>query len=315
MNPFRFLLLVLPAAILLAGCGSTTTAFPPAPTESATRAPAAGTFARTSASTPLTTGLSLRKIDVGGVQRTYYLYVPKGYRLQDPLPVVLIFHGSGQEGSNMVPGTGFNTLADANGFLAVYPNGSGPGEGLSWNAGECCGFAFTLGIDEPAFVRRILSDLERWVAIDPKRIFATGFSNGGILSYRLGCDMADTLAAVAPVAGTLFYDACRPSEPVSVIHIHGSADTTVPFAGGNSNNTEWPPVEQGISAWAEFNGCGKAPLTEQVGMVTRIYYLGCAGGTAVNLYLLQDLGHRWPPEGVWPASRTIWDFFAAHPKA
>jgi len=308
------ILLTLPVMVLLTGCKAAIPAASP-PAESAAAAPAAETPTRTPESTPLTTGLSLRKIDVDGMRRTYYLYVPRGIRVQDPLPVVMVFHGYGQEGGNMVPAAGFNTLADDEGFLVVYPNGSGSAGDSSWNAGDCCGFAFADGIDEPAFVRRILSDLGQWAAIDPRRIYATGFSNGGILAYRLACDMAGTLAAVAPVAATLFYDACRPSEPVSVLHIHGSADETVPVAGGGAGDTVWPPVEAGIAAWAEFDGCGPEPLTERVGIATRIYYLGCARGSAVNLYLLDDVGHRWPPEGVWPASRTIWSFFAAHPKA
>ncbi len=304
------ILLALPAAFLMASCAPNTAPSATSPTDT----PTVMASAQSPTAAPLVTGLSERKITVGELKRTYYLYVPKDFSVDEPVPVVMVFHGYGQEGSYMVPATGFDNLADANGFFVVYPNGTDPGGELSWNAGECCGYAHQNGIDESAFVRQILADLGSWAAVDPKRIYATGFSNGGILSYRLACDMSDTLAAVAPVSGTLFYDGCKPKQPVSVIHIHGSTDDTVPFAGGTAYDTDFPPVEKGITAWAGFDGCENPPQTEQAGMATHTMYSGCQNGTAVELYLLKDVGHRWPPEGVWPASRTIWEFFAAHPK-
>jgi polyhydroxybutyrate depolymerase len=308
-------LLAFTAGTFLGGCGPTPT--PPAaptPTTTITPAPTAAAAASLPAAALPATGLSERRLIVGGMERTYYLYVPRDISVDSLLPVVMVFHGYGQEGSVMVPATGFNKLADENGFLAVYPNGSGPAGELTWNAGGCCGYAHQQGIDEPAFVRQILADLGRWAAVDTQRIYATGFSNGGILAYRLACDMSDTLAAIASVSGPLFHDACRPKQPVSVIHIHGSADDAVPFAGGTINGTDWPPVEKGLAAWARFDECSNYPLTDPAGLAIRTFYLGCRSGAAVELYLIKDMGHRWPPAGVWPASQTIWGFFAAHPK-
>jgi polyhydroxybutyrate depolymerase len=307
------ILLVLPAAFLLAACAPlpAETAVAAAATE--TPAPAAAAMALPPA--PLAIGLSERILTVGQIERTYYLYVPKEFDPGEAVAVVLIFHGFGQEGSYMVPATGFNQLADANGFLAVYPNGSDPSGELSWNAGDCCGYAYQNAVDDTAFVRRILDDLGDWAVIDPQRIFATGFSNGGLFSYRLACDLSETIAAVAPVSGTLFYEACRPKQPVSVIHIHGMADDIVPYAGGKVYGTTWPPAAKGITAWAGFDGCESSPQTEPSGIATRTFYSSCREGTAVELFLLKDLGHRWPSKGIWPASQTIWDFFIAHPKA
>jgi polyhydroxybutyrate depolymerase len=298
--------------LALSGCRPATPSPIPAPSATAGDTPAAA--APTPAFGPLTIGLSLRRVDVNGTERTYYLYVPKDFSIENPLSVVMVFHGYGQEGGTIIPAAGFNPLADSHSFLAVYPNGSGPEGQLSWNAGGCCGYALENGVDDVAFVRRILVDLGGRAAVDPRRIFAAGFSNGGILAYRLACRLSDVLAAVAPVSAAYFADGCRPSEPVSVIHIHGSADEAVPFAGGTTGGMEWPPVEDGLAAWAAFNGCSRNPLRGGIGMATRIFYSGCDAGSSVELFLLKDIGHRWPPDGVWPASRTIWEFFSAHPK-
>jgi polyhydroxybutyrate depolymerase len=317
---------ILPTAILfagLAGCGGQIPS--PAPTQSTDSSPEPSRTAGGAESTesptltftaaPPTPGLSLREITVDDMPRSYYLYAPKDFRSRTPLPVVMVFHGLNQDGSYLASTTGFNDLADTDGFLAVYPNGSGGSEGLSWNAGSCCGFASDHRIDEPAFVRGILADLEQWTAIDSRRIYAAGFSNGGGLAYRLGCEMADTLAAIAPVGGAFIFERCRPSRPISLLDLHGSADQVVPFAGGGSGPNMIPPVEEVLAAWAEFNGCGEGPLSEQGEAAAHTYYAGCADGTAVEAYLIQNIGHSWPANAVWPATKTIWEFFAAHPKA
>jgi polyhydroxybutyrate depolymerase len=259
-------------------------------------------------------GLSERKVTAEGRERSYYLYVPKSFDARKSVPVVLLFHGYGGDGIAQVAASGFNAIAEANGFLAAYPNGSDPGGELTWNGGECCGYAHEHGVDDTAFVREILSDIGKWASIDPARIFAAGFSNGGILSYRLACDMSATFAAVASVAGTFLYEACAPSQPVSVIHIHGDSDDLVPFRGGTTAGIDWPPAENGIAAWAQFDGCTGGPQREEIGTATRIFYDSCRNGTAAELYVLKDIGHSWPAEGAWPTSQTIWDFFAAHPK-
>lgn len=88
----------------------------------------------------------------------------------------------------------------------------------------------------------------------------------------------------------------------------------VPFAGGTTGGMERPPVEEGPAARAAFDGCSRIPIRDEIGMATRIFYSGCDAGSSVVLYLLKDIGHRWPPDGMWPASRTIREFFAPHPK-
>jgi polyhydroxybutyrate depolymerase len=163
------------------------------------------------------------------------------------VPVVFVFHGWRNTASSFQP-VGLKEMADANGFLLVTPDGSGPGDDTSWNAGGCCGSAAADEVDEAAFVRQMLSDLGTLANLDPRRIYAAGFSNGAMLVYRLACEMSDTFAAVAPLAGTLFYTPCQPQQPVSVVHVHGLADTIVPYAGGGDLiSGGFPSVEQSIA--------------------------------------------------------------------
>jgi polyhydroxybutyrate depolymerase len=131
--------------------------------------------------------------------------------------------------------SGFNEVADQNGFIVVYPNGTSLLSEdilLTWNGGTCCGYAQEKNVDDVGFVRAIVPDLQSLVIIDAKRIYATGMSNGGILSHRLACEAADLFAAIAPVSGTLNFSPCNPSRPISVIEFHGTGDQHIPYHGG-----------------------------------------------------------------------------------
>jgi len=288
-------------ALSLSGCGRAASPAPTAaPTPAATIAP----------------GDSRRTLTIGGMERSYLLHVPTDLAADEPLPLVLVFHGLSGDGNAIVQTTGFNALSDAYGFLVAYPNGSGPAGRFSWNAGSCCGYANQNNIDDTAFVRGILSDLGTTARIDSKRIYATGFSNGAMLSYLLGCEMSDTFAAVAPVAGTLLTNTCRPLQPVSIIHIHGLNDVSVPYTGGSNPAAvgAFPSVEWSIAVWAALDNCPLTHRTEQNGPVTHYVYSPCKNGTAVELFAIQGIGHAWPPASILPTSQIIWNFFVAHPK-
>jgi polyhydroxybutyrate depolymerase len=277
----------------------------------------AGKAAAPTATATVPPGDSEHTVDADSMQRTYLLHVPPGFSAAEPAPLVFVFHGLSEDGPYISAVTGMSEIADANRFLVVYPNGTAPPGPLSWNAGGCCGYAMENQVDETAFIRAILADLEAFVTLDPKRIYATGFSNGALLSYRLGCEMSETFAAIAPVAGILSVNPCQPREPVSVIHIHGSSDVSVPFGGGGTNPSTglpFPSVDQGIAAWERLDGCADTPRKEQAGIVAHTAFSECRNGTAVELYVLIGMGHVWPPPSVLPVSQIIWDFFAAHPK-
>jgi polyhydroxybutyrate depolymerase len=289
------------AALVLSGCARA-----PSPTAAITPTAEAIIFP----------GESERTINVGGLERSYFLHVPPSLAADQPLPLVLAFHGYSGTGKSLAAATGFSDLADLYGFLVVYPDGLGPAGATSWNAGGCCGFAKSANLDEVAFVRGILSDLGTIARIDPQRVYATGFSNGAMLSYRLGCEMSDTLAAVAPVAGVLLNNACGPAQPVSILHIHGMADTSVPYSGNTTPAASgvFESVEQSIATFVALDGCPPAPEVKQHGLVTHTAYGPCRDGSAVELYSLQGIGHFWPPTAILPASQIIWNFFVAHPK-
>jgi polyhydroxybutyrate depolymerase len=260
---------------------------------------------------------SERTLTVEGLERTYLLHVPPGTSTSSPIPLILVFHGHRMNAEYLLAMTGFNEIADAGKFLVVYPNGTGLTEALSFNAGLCCGSAVKNNIDEAEFVRRIIADLEGTYTIDPKRIYVTGFSNGALLAYRLACEMSDTFAAIAPVAGNLTFGPCQPRQKVSVIHIQGLSDTSAPYDDEDlepDSSPEILSVRGSIAFWASFDGCSDLPVMDQEGIVTRTVYDSCAGGTSVELISLKGIGHTWPPDSIFPASQTIWDFFSAHPK-
>ncbi len=260
---------------------------------------------------------NVQTLTVKGMERTYFLHVPSGLNDQQSVPLVFVFHGFQESSDFARTYSGLDNIASANGFAVVYPEGSGDSSARSWNAGGCCGYAKQNNVDESAFVRAIIQDVGMIVKIDPKRVYAAGFSNGALLSYRLACEMSDTFAAVAPVAGVLVNSPCEPSQPVSLIDVHGMTDTVVPFDGGGFNpgtGQPFPPVQESVATWTKLDGCTGAAKVEHNGLVTRTAYELCAPGTAVELYTVSGIGHNWPSPYVVPISQIIWDFFAAHPK-
>lgn len=280
------------------------------------------TVADLSTPTPLslatiTAGDSERTLNTGGLARTYLLHIPPGLDAHTTAPLLVVFHGYRMNGAYMVLMTGFNELADSTGFIVAYPEGTGLTDTLSWNAGICCGAAARNAIDDVAFVRGMIDDLRRIVGVDSKRVYAAGYSNGALLSYRLACDMSDVFAAVAPVAGNITSLPCEPEQPVSIIHIQGSEDTDAPFEA-----QDVPPervgkvlsVRQSIAFWAGIDGCPDEPQMDQDGIAGRTYYASCTNGTSVELIVIPGIGHVWPPSSLFPASQRIWDFFASHPK-
>jgi polyhydroxybutyrate depolymerase len=308
---FRNYLLVIFSAVLLI---STTTCGQAVARPTSTPAPTA-----TLAST-LQPGETQHTVKVNSLDRTYLLHIPPGLDSSRPIPVVFALHGFDNEHffevTDLQNMTGFGDISDKNGFILIYPSGvSG-----FWNVGGgCCGTSATDNVDETAFIRKILTDLGSITRVDPKRIYATGFSMGAMLSFWLACDMSDTFAAVAPVAGALLVNPCKPGQPVSIMQVNGKKDTLVPYDGGVGNfmtgTLTFPPVELGISTWAQLDGCtGSAQTSPQGTLGTHTTYSSCKAGSAVDLYILDALGNNWPSQYVLPISQMIWDFFKNHPK-
>ena len=276
------------------------------------------------------------EVDAGGLRRSYVLHLPRGDESRSPLPLVVALHGGGGNARASARQTGFDDEADRDGFVVVHPNGTGEtrpllnamGKGLfTWNAGTCCGYAKEHGVDDVAFIRAVVRDVERRVAIDGRRVYATGTSNGGMMSYRLACEASDLFAAIGVVAGAQTVAPCRPAHPVSLIHFHGMADENVPFAGGVGRNA-WdkapkPPVMDAIEFWARTDGCRSAAERSKNGVVETVRFTGCREGTEVVLNLIEGGGHSWPggrrmlaildpPSDAIAATPTIARFFMAH---
>jgi polyhydroxybutyrate depolymerase len=276
-----------------------------------------------------------REIRVGGRTRRYLVDLPPRYAARGPLPLVFNFHGGGGSPAGARTQSGFSTLAARVGAIVVYPAGSGRFSDdrlLTWNTGSCCGYAQAQKIDETAFVRALLDTLEHAYSIDRNRVYATGLSNGGMMTYLVGCTLADRFAAIAVISGELSME-CHPSRPVSVLIIHGTADENLPLEGGVGRKAldkhEVKPVSFAVQSWRDFDRCPTRPTgtyeqTEK-GAFTHSVWGPCAKGTAVELYAIQGGGHSWPggqrtsrildaPSSALDATQVAWDFFAAHPR-
>jgi polyhydroxybutyrate depolymerase len=281
---------------------------------------------------PLPYGESEHTLTHNGRERTYLLYVPTSVDWNKPLPLVFVFHGGTGNGKSARAMSQFNDTAIQNGFIVVYADGTGrvsDSIGLTWNAGHCCGYARQENVDDVGFVRAMAAELEAQANIDTRRIYATGLSNGAMLSQRLACEAADLFAAVAPVAGTLNFEPCTPAQPISVIEFHGTADQHVLYEGGYGPQSlvdvNFTSVPETMQFWTTFNGCASTPVTESFSDIKHETWSGCAASTSVELYTILGGGHAWPGgRGGWPgadvptqtisATQLIWAFFAAHPK-
>jgi polyhydroxybutyrate depolymerase len=277
----------------------------------------------------------LRTLTFDGRERRYLVHCPPQYDAMRPWPVVLSFHGSNSNGQIQLEFTAMNETADREGFVVVYPFGTGERERLLfWNAGNCCGFAQRENVDDVGFVRELLSRLQSEINLDPARTYAAGMSNGAMMAYRLASEAADVFAAVATVAGTMGSNTCSPSRPVSILHFHGGNDEFVPVAGGvgrrSVTGTHHFSVEHSIRSWVEANGCPREPVVTQLanseddGTSTVRYDYGPGREQSeVVLYLIQGAGHVWPGRPPRPyylgkttynvlANQLIWQFFQRH---
>jgi polyhydroxybutyrate depolymerase len=277
-----------------------------------------------------------RSVEVDKLARGYIVHVPKSYDGSKATPVVLAFHGGGSDAQGMVQFCGLNDTSDREGFIAVYPNGTGRlKKVLTFNGGNCCGYAKDNNIDDVAFTRALLDDLAKTVNVDTKRVYSTGMSNGAIITYRLASELSDRIAAVAPVAGPMGTEKCSPKRPVPVIHFHGTADEFAPFKGGigakSLSKTDFYSVEHSIDAWIKANGCSDKPTVEKLPnkvddgtSVIRKSYGSGKDGAEVVLIVIEGGGHTWPGHKTRlallgkstqnvSANDVMWEFFKRHP--
>lgn len=267
----------------------------------------------TSATARLAPGSYTRSVTMDdGWKREYLLRVPPGKAR--PRPVVIALHGGLNDMQYIRDSTGFDALADEKGFVTAYPNGFFG----TWNAGGCCWFARMAGIDDVGFLDRLIDTLVREGLADPRRIYLTGFSNGGGMAYRYACERSTRIAAIGVVSGSLAVP-CEPERPVSLIAVHGTADPSVPFGGGGdqdwNNHVPFPPVQAVMDFWRSID---RLPPLDRIVLdaastVCRTS-LGAVRSSQVEFCTIFDGGHTWPDgtgKGV-AASPLIWDFFTKH---
>lgn len=281
----------------------------------------------------LSAGDHERAIPVDGTTRSYLVHVPSAYQPDSPAPVVLILHGAGMNARMMVPFCGMNEKSDETGFLAVYANGTGVGFAHVFNAGHATGPLAKQLPNDVHYMAAVLDDLASVARVDAHRIYATGFSNGGMMCYRLAAEMADRIAAIAPVSGTLSVNDPNPARPVPLLHLHGTADSVVPFDGPDEQTPEFlkfQSVASTIHTWVRINHCQSQPTQTELAdraddqtTVTRTRYPPLANGAEVQLITIHGGGHTWPGrEPPVPfigrstqdisANDVIWEFFSRH---
>ena len=296
------------------------------------RACASGDWASASetADHPLGPGQHDLVLGIGGNERDYRLYVPRGLDARERVPLMIVLHGGGGWGKQIEDMSRMDSQADAAGFLVAYPNGARGIIGYTWNGGDCCGVAMRKESDDVTFISALIDELVEHQRVDPNRVYVTGISNGGIMAHRIGCELSTKVAGIAPIAGALMVEECRPAEPIAVMFFHGTADHSVQVEGNFSKKSQprraFPPLQTQIEQWREFNECpDKGVVTYDKGDVQCRTYGPCAEGTEVAVCMISGGGHTWP--GGKPimerqlghttsdisANEAMWNFFKDQP--
>ncbi|NDD29940.1 MAG: hypothetical protein EB084_16920 [Proteobacteria bacterium] len=276
----------------------------------------------------------------GGVERAYYVHMPKGHTPTRPLPVLILLHGGGGSATQALTSYPLLPLSDREGFVLVAPNGTGPlpaEKMLTFNSGFGFGWAYNHHVDDTGFIRALITELAKTQSIDRRRVYLTGMSNGAVLCHYAAGANADLIAGIAPVVGSaggsvsdrtpLTWPA-RPARPLDVIMFNGALDQHIPLEGGwQKKHAERAPrfiasAQQTANFWIEANGCNPTPKVEEMPaqQATRYTWSGGREGTRVVLYVLHNQGHAWPggkgarivadtPSPLLDTGQVMWDFF------
>jgi polyhydroxybutyrate depolymerase len=251
---------------------------------------------------------TLRTFTVTGKEpRTYYLNVPSNYSKIRPMPLILAFHGRTSDARQFLLDTSIGEFVNDMGFVLATISGS-IHEFSSWNAGTCCTPAIDFNEDDVQLSSLIIDSISNSYSIDPNQIWTTGFSNGGMLSYHLACDLSDKISGVAIVGGALMDDTCNPIKPVSILHIHGDLDDTIPFTGGGKFDV--PDIQTSVIKPNANFSCDIAPneITPLVGVNQVVW--NCEHGAQTKLMNYLNNGHEWHLE----YTKAILRFLFAHPR-
>ncbi len=299
------------------------------PTAVASEPPGANPSAATPSATaiaqaaPLETGTSHGTLTHDGSERTYRLFVPSDATAGSKMALVVALHGGFGSGDQLADNSQFEKTAQAEGFIVVFPDGTG----RTWNAGNCCGGSARDDVDDVGFLAALIDRLKATLPVDPERVFMTGHSNGAMMTFRFACERADRVVAVAPVAGSLEIPACSPHGPVDLLAIHGDSDKNHPIEGGEGTrsiaNVAFVSMADSMRLWTAVVGCTGSPETKTEGALTTTAWSGCAGGATAALVVIAGADHPWPggkmparttalqgtPSQELDATRAVWEFF------
>lgn len=282
-----------------------------------------------------TAGASEETIVVDGRTREYLQFLPEDWEEESTLPVLFVLHG-GNVGTpeNTMNSIDFREFANQDKFILIYP----AGVAKNWNDGRPTD-ANLQGVDDVNFFRQLISKLVSKYAVDTNAVFATGISNGGFMSSRLGCELSDKIAAIAVVAATMeentVYANCAPANNVSAIYIHGTDDQIVPISGGEMTAGDGGFVvshQDAVTKWVQINQTEATPIitdlpnsTNDGTTITSYHYQKGNNGTDVVGYIIENGGHTWPQSSGLQlafivgltsrdmnANQVVWDFFKYH---
>jgi polyhydroxybutyrate depolymerase len=262
-----------------------------------------GTPPLTCSSAVLPPGDTSHTVQVGSVSRTYVLHVPTAYDGKKPVPLVVDFHGIGGSGSSELASSPYPAHLDPEGVIMAFPDGLKGPAGTGWNVGPCC----VAGVDDVAFARALVAQIEGIACVELDRVYAVGVLTGGGMAHAVACHAADVFAAAAPAAFDLLAENvndCIPQRPITVISFRGTADSRVPYQGGASSLVPGMPItflgaQATFEAWAKIDGCaGAASAADANGCAS---YAGCQGAVEVTLCTKQG-GQEDPgdPNIAWP---------------
>lgn len=252
----------------------------------------------------------LLSVRISDRNRTFILYVPSRYDADRPAALLIAFHGTPGNGPGMRISTGLDEIADREGWLIAYPNGVGG----SWGAGCLCSDADLDGIDDVDFVDRLIRRVHDEYSVDDSRLYSVGFSAGGIMSYRVACDLSDTFAAVASVASSMTWaqrETCETADPIPVLAMIGTDDQAFPWLGSGLTAGHSIPIDSTFSFWGHENQCASTPSVDYEAPkegamdVRRERFPGCEDGVEVTQYVVEGGDHVWPST----ANETIRSFF------
>ena len=251
---------------------------------------------------------TLHTITINGMQpRTYYLRIPSQYSADTSVPLLLALHSRTMNAKTIFADSQILSSAETLNFIVAGLNGSIHEDASSWNAGNCCTIATTYEENDLLLASTVIDFVSSKYTVDNSRIWAMGHSNGGMMAYRLACDLSDKITAIAVVTGVLVDDTCNPTKPVSTLHIHGNLDPTIPFHGGGKFET--PSIFHSVQEMAYKNSCTGSPRDSSDEIEER-YIWNCTSGVEAQLVNYQEQSHGW---GIG-YTEEILRFLFAHPR-